>query len=174
MTHAGLARIFARAMGCRLLALATTWLITAPLLSLTVQAEKVPLAVLEICGAGEWTVGEAQTGFGPSVAAEFTVIKNWLEIEPGVAVLFRGGRTDWDSDLIFRKPFSLSPTVEFEPGVGPGWSSDGKVAGVVSLHFMLWQTPEQKFGWFVEPTYSFSSGHEQAVGLTLGVLIPIR
>jgi hypothetical protein len=70
----------------------------------------------------------------------------------------------------------LSPTVEFEPGIGPAWSSDSKVAGVVSMHFMLWQTAEQKFGWFVEPTYSysFSNGHERAVGLTLGVLFPIR
>jgi hypothetical protein len=37
-------------------------------------------------------------------------------------------------------------------------------------------TPEQKFGWFVEPTYSysFSNGHEQALGMAVGLLIPIR
>ena len=33
----------------------------------------------------------------------------------------------------------------------------------------------RKYGWFLEPTYSysFSSGHEQSLGLTAGLLIPI-
>jgi len=32
-----------------------------------------------------------------------------------------------------------------------------------------------KFGWFVEPTYSysFSKGHEKSVGASFGVLIPV-
>jgi hypothetical protein len=54
--------------------------------------------------------------------------------------------------------------------------SDGKLAGMLSLHFMLWSSPEHKSGWFVEPTYSysFSNGHQQALGIAVGLLIPIR
>jgi hypothetical protein len=41
---------------------------------------------------------------------------------------------------------------------------------------MIWPTKDRKFGWFVEPTYScysFSRGHEQAIGVTGGLTIAI-
>lgn len=175
-THNGLACASARAGLRRRQWQAAIWLVTIMLL-LTAEAragEKEPAAVLEIGGAGEWALGGGAS-FGPSVAVEFTAVKDWLEIEAGVAPLFRNGHADWGTDLVFKKPFALSSTVEFEPGIGPAWSSSGKLAGEIAFDFMIWPSQERKFGYFVEPSYSysFSSGHEQSLGLTVGLLIAI-
>ncbi len=136
--------------------------------------DKEPSAVVEIGGVGEWGLGGGFS-FGPAVAIEVTPIKNWLEIEAGVAPLFGGGHADWGTDLLFKKPFELSNTVEFEPGIGPEWSSGGKIAGQVAFDFMIWPSPERKFGWFLEPSYSysFSKDHEQSLGVSIGPLIAI-
>ena len=80
--------------------------------------EKEPSAIIELGGAGEWGI-PGSSSFGPSAAVEFTPIKDWLEIEAGVAPLFSGGRTEWDTDLLFKKPFTLSDKVEFMIGAGP-------------------------------------------------------
>jgi hypothetical protein len=144
----------------------------------TAQAEeKEPTAIIELGGAGEWGLPGASS-FGPSAAVEFTPIKDWLEIEAGIAPMFSSGRTEWDADLLFKKPFTLSDKLEFMIGVGPAWtfSREGtKVGGEVALDFMFWPTPDRKFGWFLEPayTYSFNAGHEQSLGVSAGLLIPI-
>ena len=144
----------------------------------TAQAEeKEPTAILELGGAGGWGLPGASS-FGPSAAVEFTPIKDWLEIEAGIAPMFSSGRTEWDADLLFKKPFTLSDELEFMIGVGPAWtfSPEGtKVGGEVALDFMFWPTPDRKFGWFLEPayTYSFSAGHQQSFGVSTGLLIPI-
>ena len=89
--------------------------------------------------------------------------------------LFSGGHADWGTDPLFKKPFDLSDTVEFEPGIGPAWSSGGKITGAVVFDFMFWPSPERKFGYFVEPSYSytFSEDHEQSLGLSVGLLVAI-
>jgi hypothetical protein len=138
--------------------------------------EKEPVAIIELGGAGEWDFPHGK--FGPSAAIEFTPIKNWLEIEAGVSPLFGGGRTEWSADLLFKKPFTLSDKLEFMIGAGPEWifTREGtKVAGEVALDFMYWPTPDRKYGWFLEPTYSysFSRGHEQSLGASVGLLIAI-
>jgi hypothetical protein len=138
--------------------------------------EKEPSAIVEIGGAGEWDFPKGS--FGPTAAVEFTPIKDWLEIEAGVSTMFQSGQTDWSTDLLFKKPFTLSDKVEFMFGVGPEWtfSRDGtKIAGEVALDFMFWPTPDRKVGWFLEPSYSysFSAGHEQSLGASIGLLIPI-
>jgi len=145
----------------------------------TAQAEeKEPTAIVELGGAGEWSLSGGSS-FGPSAAVEFTAIKEWLEIEVGVSPLFSRGRTEWDTDLLFKKPFALSDKVEFMFGVGPQWSfsrEGTKVAGEVAADFMFWPAADRTFGWFVEPaySYSFSRGHEQSLGASVGLLIPIR
>ncbi len=144
----------------------------------TAQAEeKEPIAIVEIGGAGDWGLS-GSSSFGPSAAVEFTPIKGWLEIEAGVAPLFGGGNTEWDTDLLFKKPFTLSNTVEFMVGVGPEWMftrERANFAGEAALDFMFWPLPERKVGWFLEPSYSysFSSGHEQSLGVSVGLLIAI-
>jgi hypothetical protein len=41
---------------------------------------------------------------------------------------------------------------------------------------MIWPTADRKFGWFVEPTYSYSfaKGHEQAIAVTTGLIIALH
>jgi hypothetical protein len=134
--------------------------------------EKQPVAVLELGGAGAWTM-PGGSGFGPTAAVEFEPIKNYLVIEAGITPFFGNtGRPAWDFDLLVRRPFDLSKTVEFEPGIGPTWSSSGQVGAVVSPGFMIWPWQEQKYGWFVDPSYSvsFAPGHQQSFGLAVGLL----
>lgn len=144
--------------------------------------EKEPLAVIELGGAGEWGLTNGGASFGPTAAVEVTAIKNWLEVEAGVTSLFRYGQTEWDTGVTFKKPFDLSPTVEFEPGIGPVWMhavslgrATNAVGAEVSFEFMIWPTGERKYGWFVEPSYGYSFGkdHEQSLGLNAGLLIAI-
>lgn len=143
--------------------------------------DKEPSAVVEIGSASEWGLGGG-SGFGPTVAVEVTPLKNWLEIEAGVTPLFSNGHTEWDTDLLFKKPFTLSNTVEFMLGVGPEWvhatgseTSADSIAGEAVLDFMFWPSPERKLGWYLEPSYSydFGKGHEQSLGLSIGLLIAI-
>ena len=101
-------------------------LLAAAAISLTASArgaekEKEAAAELELGAAVERGVPGGGFSFGPSVGIEFTPIKDWLEIEAGVTPLFGGGRTEWGTDLLFKKPFTLSDTVEFMIGVGPEW-----------------------------------------------------
>ena len=142
--------------------------------------EKEPSAIVELGGAGEWSLRDGASSFGPSVAVEFNAIKDWLEIEVGASTLLGHGQTEWGTDLLFKKPFTLSDRVEFMFGAGPELTyttgGDGtKLAGEVALDFMFWPSKERKFGWFLEPTYSysFSKGHEQSFTVSLGLLIGV-
>ena len=46
--------------------------------------------------------------FGPTVGVESLSIKNWLEIEIGTGPMFGNGIREWDTDILFKKPFTLS------------------------------------------------------------------
>jgi hypothetical protein len=141
--------------------------------------DKEPLAIVEIGGAGEWSLQNGAPSLGPSIAVEIEPIKEWLELEAGFTPLLRKGSSPaWSTDLLFKKPFTLSNTVEFMVGAGPEWTytdRGNKIAAEVALDFMFWPWPDRKLGWFVEPTYtySFSKGHEQAAAVSVGLLIPI-
>ncbi len=145
--------------------------------------EKEPAAIIEIGGAGEWALTHGKPSYGPSVAVEFTPIKERLEIEAGVTPLFSRGQTEWDTDLLFKKPYTLSKTAEFMFGAGPEWAhtiagghSANSVAAEGALDFMFWPWAKRRFGWYLEPSYgySFAGGHEQSASVTVGLLIPIR
>lgn len=69
-------------------------------------AEKEPTAIVERDGAGERGLPGASS-FGPAAAVEFTPIQDWLEIETGVAPMFSDGSSEWDTDVLFKKPFTL-------------------------------------------------------------------
>ena len=138
--------------------------------------EKEPTAVVAIGGAGEWGLPGA-TSFGPSASVEFTPIKDWLEIEIGAATLFRRGVTEFETDLIFKKPFTLSDTLELMVGAGPAWSytrDEGiKWGATFALDLMVWPWPERKFGWFVEPAYTINQDNEKSLSVSVGLLIAI-
>jgi hypothetical protein len=146
------------------------------------EKEKEPAAILEIGAAGEWALTHGTPSFGPSVAVEVTPIKEWLEIEAGTTPFFSRGQTEWDTDLLFKKPYDLSKTAEFMFGVGPEWAhtiqggkSSNTLGGEAALDFMFWPWRKRRFGWYLEPTYgySFASGHDQSMSVTVGLLIAI-
>jgi hypothetical protein len=146
------------------------------------EKEKEPAAIVELGGAGEWALNHGTPSYGPNVAVEVTPIKEWLEIEAGVTPSFSRGQTEWDTDLLFKKPYTLSKTAEFMFGVGPEWAhtikggnSADSIGGEAALDFMFWPWPNRRFGWYLEPTYAynFGSGHEQSMSLSIGLLIAI-
>ncbi len=66
--------------------------------------EKDPAAVIELGGATAWNIKDGGASSGPSMAIEVTPIENWLELEGGVTALFSSKSTEWDTDLLFKKP----------------------------------------------------------------------
>jgi hypothetical protein len=144
--------------------------------------EKEPVAILEIGAATSWNVSGGAASFAPNLAAETTPIENWLELEVGVSPFFTHHATEWDTDLLFKKPWTLSPKAEFMLGVGPEWvyarqngKTSNSIAGEVAGDFMFWPTTGHRFGWFLEPAfdYSFAGDHQKSIGMSAGLLIAI-
>jgi hypothetical protein len=147
--------------------------------SLAQSVDKEPAAVLELGGTADWNV-KGGSSLGPTIAVEVTPIENWLELEAGVTPLFTLHSTEWDLDLLFKKPWRLSKKAEFMLGIGPEWVHTTKysmttnsVGGEVVLDFMFWPSAKHKLGWYLEPgyEYNFGRGHEQSLGLSGGILI---
>ena len=145
--------------------------------------DKDPIAIVELGAATSWNFNGGATAFAPNLAAEVTPIENWLELEAGVSPFYTHRSTEWDTDLLFKKPWTLSRKAEFMLGVGPEWahlSENGKVTNSISAElagdFMFWPNGKHRFGWFLEPAYdySFAGGHQQSIGMSGGLLIGIR
>ena len=145
-------------------------------------ANDEPAAVVELGGAASWNVKDGGSSFGPDIAVEVTPIENWLELEAGTTALFTRHSTEWDTDLLFKKPWTLSEKVEFMFGPGPEWIhtreygvTTNSLGGEVVLDFMFWPSAKHKFGWYLEPgfDYSFGQGHERSIGISGGLLIAI-
>ena len=79
----------------------------------SVDTEPEPAAIFELGGAGSWNLRDGGSSVGADVAVEVTPIENWLEIEAGVTPLFSRHSTEWDTDLLFKKPWTLSKKMEF-------------------------------------------------------------
>ena len=146
------------------------------------SAEKESAAVLEVGGAAGWNVRDWGRSFGPTVAVEVTPVENWLEIEGGVTRSFGAHSAEWDTDLLFKKPWTLSEKAEFMFGAGPAWvhSRESGVtansfAAEVALDFMFWPAKKHRFGWYLEPgyEYGFGRGRERSIGISGGLLIAI-
>ena len=144
--------------------------------------DKEPAAILELGGAAGLSLTDGTPSFGPNLAVEVTPIEHWLELEAGVTPLFGRHSTEWDTDLLFKKPWTLSRKVEFMAGVGPEWihtsgygTRTNSLGAEAALDFMFWPSAKHKFGWYLEPAYdySFGRGHEQSVGISAGLLIAI-
>jgi hypothetical protein len=130
--------------------------------------------VLEIGPAAEWPLQGDTPNYGANIAVEREVIEGWLEIELGMSGLWTTGRGELSWDLLFKKPFTLSPTVELMVGAGPSFSqptngTNGTASITFALDLMVW--PKPRMGWFVEPTFSVTPGTGQtSVGGTAGIL----
>jgi len=148
-------------------------------------ADKEPeaAAIVELGGAAGWNTSNAASSFGPTLAVEVTPIDKWLELEAGITSLFARHSTEWDADLLFKKPWTLSKKVEFMFGVGPEWVhtrqnglAGNSVAGEAILDFMFWPSVKRRYGWYLEPgyEYNFGRGHDKSIGISIGLLIAIQ
>jgi hypothetical protein len=147
----------------------------------TADKEEKEVAVIELGAATSWNFNGGW-GFGPTVAVEVTPIEKWLELEAGVTPLFNQRSTEWGTDLLFKKPWTLSRKVELMVGIGPEWihsNEAGKTPNSVScegvIDVMFWPSKKHRFGWYVEPGYerNFGRGQEQSLGVSGGLLISI-
>ncbi len=143
------------------------------------DADKDPAAILEIGAAPGWSFTDHAWSLGPTVAVEVTPVENWLELEAGVTAAVARHSTEWSTDLLFKKPWTLSKHVEFMIGAGPEWihtRSADTIGGEVALDFMFWPTAKHRFGWYLEPAYdyNFGRGHEKSIGISAGLLIAIH
>ncbi len=144
--------------------------------------DQEPAAIVELGGAAGWNLKNAASSFGPDFAIEFTPIENWLEIEAGTTPLFARHSLDWGTDVLFKKPWTLSKKAEFMLGAGPEWVytrdhgvTGNALAGEFALDFMFWPGGKHRFGWYLEPEYeyTFAPGHERSIGISGGLLIAI-
>jgi hypothetical protein len=145
-------------------------------------ANTEPAAVIELGAATGLSLTDGGSSFGPSVAVEVTPVENWLELEAGITPFFGRGSTEWDTDLLFKKPWTLSDKAELMFGIGPEWIHRSRgggmtdsIGGEAVLDFMFWPAARHRFGWYLEPSYDydFGRGHEQSLTITGGLLIAI-
>ena len=147
------------------------------------KADDEPLAIGEIGGAMNWNIKGFAPGGGPTVAVEFTPVKEWLEIEFGATESYSKGASQLSFDLLFKKPYTISETLEFMAGVGPEFTflrSNGRTinvwGGEFALDFMYWPFKNRTFGFYAEPAYdySFGAGNEQSIGFSGGLLVSFK
>jgi len=132
--------------------------------------------VFELGWEGDWSRGDGFNN-GGTVALETTPVENWLELEFGVSVIQAAGGVETPVDLLFKKPWRLSPAVEFMAGVGPevvhSTAEHATFWGVSAIaDLMVW--PHKNVGWYVEPAVdrTFKSGaHENGFGIAAGLII---
>jgi hypothetical protein len=132
--------------------------------------------VLELGTSGEWPLNDERPNFGGTFAVEFEPIENWLELELGITTLNTTGHSDLSGDLLFKKPFKITPSFEFMIGAGPSVSQTlngpdrgTKVSAEFALDFMFW--PTKDVGWFFEPTYSINPRTgERSAAFSVGLL----
>jgi len=146
------------------------------------SSDEEPVAVVEVGAAPTQSLKGGGFTLGPTVAVEITPIENRLELEGGVTALFGNHSTEWDTDLLFKKPWTLSKKAEFMLGAGPEWihtrnhgAVTNSAGGEAALDFMFWPKPKHKLGWYLEPSYDydFAHGHDQSISITGGLLIGI-
>jgi hypothetical protein len=147
------------------------------------SAKPEPAAVVELGAAAGHSLKDGGSSIGPDLAIEVTPVENWLEIEAGATPLFARHSTEWDVDILFKKPWTFSDNVECMIRAGPEWIHT-RENGIITnspgieavLDFMFWPAAgHHKIGWFLEPgyDYSFGRGHEQSVGISAGLLIGV-
>lgn len=158
-------------------------LVTVEAMAQTSTSEPREVAVVELGGATSHGLGSAgSAASGLDFGIEWTPIENWLELEAGTSPVFAHGSREWDTDFLFKKPWTLTPHAEFMFGVGPEWQhfsvpgiAHNALAAEVAGDFMFWPGRAHRFGWYLEPSVdrSFAAGHERSAGLSAGLLISI-
>jgi hypothetical protein len=78
--------------------------------------DKDAIAIVELGASTSWNLSGGAAAFAPNFAAEVTPIENWLELEAGVSPFYTRKSTEWDTDLLFKKPWTISRKAEFMLG----------------------------------------------------------
>jgi len=134
--------------------------------------------IYELGWVGEWSRDEGFNAKGATFAFEVTPIERWLELEIGVAALRAKTSTEIPVDVLFKKPWQISSTVEFMAGAGPELIHTTGVGRGTSwgfsavADFMFW--PKPNVGWYVEPGYEAvfrQAKTEHGLGIAAGLLI---
>lgn len=111
--------------------------------------------VYELGWAGSYSHAEGFDAKGATAAFEVTPVPDRLELEAGATFIRASGSTETSVDLLFKKPWTFSPTVEFMAGVGPEVihaTGAGTFLGLSAVgDFMFW--PTKNVGWYLEPAY---------------------
>ncbi len=122
--------------------------------------------MFELGWAGDYSSAEGSHAKGATFAFEVTPIPDRLELESGVTTIRANGVSETSVDLLFKKPWSFSKTVEFMAGVGPEivhatGPDAGTFWGVSAVaDFMFW--PKKNVGWYLEPGYEADFRHATA------------
>lgn len=147
-----------------------------------VAEQDEPAAILEFGVVPNRSLTEHTWSAGPTAAIEVTPIEHWLELEAGVTFVRAHGSTEFDTDLLFKKPWTLSKRLEVMAGIGPEWvhtQENGRAAnalgGEAAVDFMFWPFAKRRFGWYAEPAldYRFGNVHEMSFGISAGLLIGV-
>ena len=111
------------------------------------------------------------------LGVELAAIEDRPAVEIGVAMSRQGG-AERETEVILKKPFQLSPKMEFMLGAGPTWThtsgageGENSFGATLALDFMLW--PSDRFGWFFGPSwgYAFNSGRDHSLEFSVGLLM---
>ena len=128
------------------------------------EEEEEPAAVLALGGSVGWPFTGGAAAFGSDTSIEFTAIKDWLVVEAGATSLFTHTSTEWDIDCLFKKPWTLSPTVEVMAGLAPEYAntpSRGTYTNTINAEvvgdFLFWSNPHHRFGFYAEPAFGATS-----------------
>src|SRR6202008_2455454 len=97
--------------------------------------EKDPIVIVELGAATSWNLSGGSATFAPNLAAEVKPKENWLELAASVSPLYTRNSTEWDTDLLFKKPWTISRKAEFMLGIGPEWiylKQNGKTSNAIA------------------------------------------
>ncbi len=133
--------------------------------------------VLQLGPAVERNLNNKTSGSGGTMAVEFTPIEDVLEIEIGTSVLSSSGGRELGGEIMFKKPYHLSPTSEIMIGIGPqvGRKYQDANAGTsfgVTFAFDLMFWPTKDIGWYINPEYGYGIGKsngERSIGASIGI-----
>lgn len=148
---------------------------TPPITSATQEDHVI---VFEFGWAASYSQDEGVHPKGATLAFEVTPVPDRLELEAGVTTIWARGSRETSWDLLFKKPWTISPRVEFMAGVGPeiihsAGDGRGTFWGLSAVaDFMVW--PKKNVGWYLEPGYevAFPKGtNEHGVALAAGLII---
>jgi hypothetical protein len=132
--------------------------------------------VFEVGMENDWSKVDG-LHFGGTFAFEVTPIEHWLELEVGASVIPRSGGVEIPVDVLFKKPWRISRSVEFMAGIGPeliySTMEHRTSLGLSAVgDLMVW--PRPNIGWYLEPGIerTFARGaHQTGLAMAAGLII---